>query len=195
MATALSIANEALIRIGAEPLASFAEQTAQAAAMNAIYNQVTRRLLADHFWSFALREKMLTELVLTASQRRLVDGEHVFQLPADALRVIGLRSFDQYQLAGDQLYTDATEAQCLYVADVPESAWPYWFVDLCVLDLAAAMAISVTDSSSRADIFYREAARARVRARSIDSQQTPPAVFDLMRILTAHRNNPLASDG
>lgn len=195
MVTALDLVNEALVRIGAEPIGSLGEQTAQAVAASAVYSNVTRSLLADHFWAFAIREVLLGEIVVPATSRRLVFGTHIYQLPADNLRVIGLRDFDYFELAGDQMYTDASSAQCVYVAAVAESAWPPWFVHLVVLELAVALAVSVTDSSERAEIYMRLAAAARPRARSIDSQQTPPIVFDLMRIYTAHRNNPLAGTG
>lgn len=195
MATALSMVNEALVRIGAEPLASMAEQTAQATAANAVYSNVTRRLMADHFWSFAIRESLLGQISIPDNQRRLVFGKYIYQLPVDTLRVVGLRDFDYFELAADQMYTDASQAQCLYVAAVDESMWPAWFVNLVVMELAAALAISVTDSSSRADTYLRQAQVARTRARGLDSQQTPPVVFDLLRLYTAHRNNPLAGTG
>lgn len=192
MTTSLAVANEALIRIGAEPVASLSEQTAQAVAVSAVYDSTVRQLMADHYWNFALREKPLAQLSMSSTARRIVSGTYVYQLPADVLRVIGPRVYDAFELSGDQLYTDANKVDLLYIAHVDESTWPPWFVSLVAYALANAVVISVTDSAERAGVMRSDYLRALARARSVDSQQTPPAVFDLMKILTAHRNNPLA---
>lgn len=192
MTSSLEIANEALVRIGVPPVPSFDDATAQGLVLSALYAQTRRRCLADHPWAFALRESQLPKLVLSDPDLRLSEWDFVYQLPTDSLRVLGLKSFRTFAISGDQLYTHDAAARLVYVSDVDEPGWPAYFVHLVVLELAAALAISLTDSSSRADTFYVEARRERPRIRAIDSVQTPPFVFDLMRILAKRSYNPLA---
>lgn len=176
----LAIVNEALVRIGATPVASLSDLSAQSLAAANIFATVRDELLADFPWSFALREERLARL--STRGERLLSGRYTHQVPAEALRVLGLLCYTPYQMAGDQIYSDAKDANLVYIARVPVSAWSSSFVKLMALELAAAFAITITDSSNRADMFYREAARLRARARSLDSQQTPARVLDLMRI-------------
>jgi hypothetical protein len=152
---------------------------------------VRKELLADHPWSFALREARLPQIVLPESELRFSGYKYTYQLPTDYIRVLGLQERTPYRLAGNQLYTDAKSAYLVYVADVDPPSWPAYFRHVVVLQLAATFALTLTESSNRADLFYREARQARARARSIDSQQTPPFVYDLMRVYTRRSVNPL----
>lgn len=191
MASDLEVVNEALVRIGVPPLASLLDASAQALTASTIYRNVKREVMSDHPWSFALREKELAKLVLTDSEKRFSDYTYVYQLPADLLRVLGLRSLDRFQLAGDQLYTEDKGARLVFVEEVSEASWPAYFLELVVFSTAAAFAISLTDSADRAALMYDQERRLRPRARAIDSQQTPPQVFNLMRIYTRRSTNPL----
>ena len=188
----LALVNEALVRIGVPPVASLNDAGAQALTVSTIYDRVVSELLADHPWSFALREKLLAKLVLPEGDERFTGYEHVYQLPAGYIRVLGLQSHDWFQISGDQLYTRDNAARLVYVDNAGPSLWSPHFKGLVVTALAAAFAISLTDSSARADVFYREQELQKRRARMIDSQQTPPQVINLMRIYTRRTSNPLS---
>ena len=191
MPSSLEVVNDGLVRLGVPPLASLADQSAQAIAAQSIYETIAKSALAEHPWSFALREEQLPKLVISDEDKRNYGFDYVYQLPSDYLRVIGLRSRDEYRLAGDQLYTNDKEAFTLYVANVTEAAWPSYFVKLVSFQFAAAVAITLTEQTSRADLMYRLASEQRRTARNTDSQQTPPHVFDLMRVYTRRTYNPL----
>lgn len=193
MSSSLAVANEALVRIGVPPVSSFDDHEAQGLVLQNIYSQVRRQTLADHPWAFALRESSLPKLVLPPESIRLDDWEYVYQLPGDSVRVLGLRTLLRFGISGDQLYTDDQAARLVYIADVPESQWPPHFRQLVVVDLCLALAIALTDSSSRAQIYQREAARIRPRARAVDSMQTPPQVINLMRVYARRTSNLLAT--
>jgi len=175
------------------PLASLSDQSAQALAADQIYRTVSRTALSSHPWSFALREIELAKLVLSEAARRNSKFQYAYQLPLDCLRVLGLRSYHEYRLAGDQLYTDDKAASVIYVANVSESAWPSYFVKHVSMAFAAAVAISLTENVSRAELMYSISDDALRKARSTDSLQTPPHVFDMMRVYMRRTHNPLAS--
>jgi hypothetical protein len=192
MSNDLAIINEALVRIGVNPLASLSDAGAQALTASTIYTNVKQELLSDHPWYFALREQRLAKLSLQQDELRFSGWRYVYQMPADRIRVLGLRSYDRYQLSGDQLYADDRDARLVYVSDAPEQTWPPYFRELVVFGAAAAFAISLTDNTQRADLMYAQEQRLRSRARAIDSQQTPPQVFNLMRIYVRRTTNPLS---
>ena len=98
-----------------------------------------------------------------------------------------------YRIACDQLYTNDKEAKLVYVHDVDEAYWPAHFQKVVGFAFADAVAISLTDNNTRADMMYNLASDQRVRSRAIDSQQTPPYVHDLMRVYLRRSQNPLSS--
>lgn len=183
----LEVVNEALVRIGASPIASMRDTSASALVASTLYATARDTALADFPWSFALREEPLVRLAQQGG--RLEAEKYTYQVPTDSVRILGLCCRSPYRLSGDQLYTDAPEATLAYISRVEPSAWSAGFRRVVVLELAAAMAVAVTDSSARADVFYREAAHAIARQRSLDSQQTPPHVFDLMRVYASRGQN------
>ena len=191
--SALSIVNQALVRIGASPVATLDAVEAQSIAASNLFGTVTRNLISQHPWSHALRSTPLSQLSVDENDRRWHEYRYVYQLPFDRVRVLGLRSLSSFRLAGDQLYTDAQPAELVYLQATDPQAWPDNFVQLAVLELAAAFAVSVTDSSNRAQMYMVEARQQRARAMAEDSQQTPPWVFNLMRIYARERVNPIAT--
>jgi hypothetical protein len=192
MSSSLDVVNEGLVRLGVPPLASLSDQGAQALAADSIYATTREAALAEHPWSFAYREVTLPKLALSLEAKRNTSFEYAYQLPPDSLRVLGLRSLDTFRLAGDQLYTNDKEARLVYIADVPESQWPAYFRKQVSFQFAAAAAITLTENTTRAELMYNLAADQRRTARSVDSMQTPPYVFNLMRVYLRRTSNPLA---
>jgi len=192
MASRLEVVNDGLVRLGVPPLASLADQGAQAIAADSIYQTVAESALAEHPWSFALREQQIPKLEIDDEDRRNFRFDFAYQLPGDRLRVLGLQSHDEYRLAGDQLYTNDNDAYVIYVANVDESRWPAYFAKLVSFSFAAAVAITLTEQTTRADLMYRLADEQRRTARTSDSLQTPPYVFNLMRVYSRRTHNPLS---
>lgn len=194
MADKLSIVNQALIRIGAEPIASFDDGDAQSLVASTLFDTISGALLSETPWHFALAGFNMAKIVPTpGTYRMMVDRyDYMYQLPADTIRVLGLESRCEFRLAGSQLFTNDSPARLVYVANVPPSAWRDYFTNLVVHELAASFAISITDTASRADTYKAYVREMKPRAMAIDAQQTPPEVFDLMRLYTRQSYNPLA---
>ena len=188
----LSIVNEAFVRLGAPPVGSFADQSAQATGVGALYDRVRDDLISEYPWVFAVREKALAKLVVPVADHRLLDYGAIFQLPADTLRVLGLTSYGPFRLAGDQLYTDSADAEVVYISRTPASAWPSYFAEALSKELAAALALTITDSSVRQQLAIGEARRAIQRAKALDGQQQPAKVINLMRFYARRSVNPLS---
>lgn len=191
MSSSLEIVNEGLVRLGVPPLSSLSDQSAQALAADTIYRTSKESALSEHPWSFAYREVEMPKLVLSEQQKRNTRFDFAYQLPNDNLRVLGLRSLDTFRLAGDQLYTNDSEARLVYIANVSEAQWPAYFRKMVALAFAAAAAITLTENNGRAELMYTLANEQRRSARAIDSMQTPPYVFNLMRVYLRRSHNPL----
>lgn len=193
MADKLSVYNEALVRLGVSPIATLTDSSAQALSAASLLDDTARRCLAAFPWSFATREVALSELVLDEEEYSSTEFDRAFQLPSDRVRVLGLRDRSPFFLSGDRLYTDGKQPRLVYIRDAGVSLWTPLFRKWVVMELAAALAITLTDNVQRADMFYSLAPRAAMEARAVDSQETPQYVFDLMAYYRAGQRNPLGA--
>jgi len=193
MSSPLAVINRGLVRLGVPPLASLSDADAQALAAATLYEEIKEAELATFPWSFALRETALPLLNVPSGDERWTGFDYTYQLPTGNLRVLGLTNYDAFKLTGDQLHTNTENARLVYIENVGEQNWPKYFQKVVSFEFAASVAISITDNSQRADLMYNQALQARRAARSIDSQQTPHTVLQLMRIYQKPSYNPLTS--
>ena len=171
MPTSLSaetILSVALSELGAPPISSFSDPLAIEKNFENTYTIAKRTLLTDSFWKFALREQDLARLSGHGSDYSL-QLKYAYARPTDLLRDVGLRSRQPYEIAGNELYTDDARPQLLYLADVPESFFSAFFVDALKYELAARLAIPITERTERAEFFERKAEQALNRARGRDA--------------------------
>lgn len=194
MATELEVVNEALIKLGASPIASLSDAGAEATVASALFRTTADRLLSETLWYWALRKAQLVRISLAAGEfNEFADQfKYVYQMPTDLIRSVGLDSHERFSLLRDRMYTDDDAPVLTYVFQAEVNRWPGYFRELVVDSLAGAFATSVTDQADRAQVWMQRADRARGRAMAIDAQQTPPEVFNLMRIYLRRSNNPLA---
>lgn len=194
MSTELQVVNEALIKLGATPIASLEDSGAQATTARALFDTTRDRLLAETAWHFALKKVDLPELSLDEDDfNEHSDYAHIYQMPSDRVRSLGLESKAPFRLLRDRLWTDDQPAVLVYVYRADVEDWPGYFRDVVVDTLAAAFATAVTDTVNRAEYWGRRADVGRGRAMSVDAQQTPPEIFDLMRVYLRRSHNPLAT--
>lgn len=178
--TALALCSRALLRLGAQPVASLDEGTAEAEVAANLYAPVRDALLSAHPWSFATGQATLPRL----SAVPYADFAYAFQLPPGFLRALsaggvgrgrGLR----YQIAEDRLHADTEAVTLTYIFRPEESAFPPFFAQALVARLAAEFCLPLTESAARAEMLFRLAEAELRGARQIDSQQdTPRAIED-----------------
>ena len=193
MSNSLRVVNEGLVRLGVPPLASLSDQSAQAMVVEQIYDRQKRTALANFPWPFALRERKLERInVASQDEEFRARWSYTYQMPNNVIRVLGLHEREPFYLSRDRLHTNARKARLVYVEDVGEQNWPEYFQTYVALKVAAALAISLTDTSARADRMYEEARLQERQARVIASAETPPEVFETMRIYARPGYNFLA---
>lgn len=189
MADKLSVFNEALVRIGASPVSTLEAPSAQGLAAVSLLDNTIDRCLAAFPWFFALREVVLSAPVTGAALSTEFPNE--FQTPADGLRILGMRNREPYFLSGDKIYCGSTAPRLVYVRRVDPPMWSAHFTQWVVLELAATLAVTITDDRALAETMYGLAPQAGREARSVASMQTPPYIFDMMRYYQAAQSNPL----
>ncbi len=176
--SSISLCSKALVKIGAMPIASFVEESAEARVANQLYDNVCRSLLASYPWRFALSQKKLNRL----DETPVADYRYAYQIPADVLRIIsagtGLRGKGiSYRVYQNQLHTDADSVVLTYIARLNEAYFPDFFVEVLVNHLAVAFCLPLTESTNRLEYMTKLAADSLRTAKLIDSQQSVPSSF------------------
>ena len=171
----VGLCSRALIRLGAAPITSFADGTAESEIAGALYGPTRDALLSAYGWTFASGQVALTPLVTPP----LADYARAFQLPNDYLRAMSAGQGGRgrglhYRIARGALHTDASEVMLSYIFRPEEEEFPPFFDMALIARLAAEFCIPVTENTSRADALYKLADLEFARARQIDAQQDSP---------------------
>lgn len=171
----IALCSRALIRLGAAPITSFNDGTAESEIAGALYGTLRDSILSSYPWTFATGQVELTRL----SETPVTDYGYAFQLPNDFLRAISAGSSAQsqgarYRIVRDQLHTDYESIILTYIFRPDEAETPPFFDMVLISRLAAEFAIPVTESTSRAEAMYRMADKELAKARSVDAMQDTP---------------------
>jgi hypothetical protein len=173
--TPLALCSRALLRIGAQPIASLQEGTAEAEVAANLYPATRDALLSVHPWSFATGQAVLPLL----SAAPVADYARAFQLPSGFLRALsageaGRGRGTPYRINEGRLHADAERITLTYIFRPDESAFPPFFAQALVARLAAEFCLPLTESPSRAEVLFRLAEQELRQARLVDSQQDTP---------------------
>ncbi len=182
----IALCSRALIRIGASPVQSFDDGTAESEIAGALFAPVRDALLSAYGWRFATGQVVLPRL----EESPLADYEHAYQLPNDFLRAISAGQGGKgrglnFRLARGALHTNATEVLLTYIFRPDEEEFPPYFDTALMTRLAAEFCIPVTENTSRAETLYRLAEGDFERARQIDAQQDTPGRIEDFSLINA----------
>ncbi len=177
--TALALCSRALLRIGAQPVASLDEGTAEAEVAANLYPATRDAMLSAHPWSFATGQAPLPRL----SAAPHADFAHAFALPAGFLRALSAGGAGRgrgipYRIHENRLHADATAVTLTYLFRADESAFPPFFAAALVARLAAEFCLPLTESASRTEMLMRLAEAELRAARQVDSQQDTPRAIE-----------------
>lgn len=177
--SAIALCSRALMKLGADTIASFEDGTAEAEVAASLYGPNRDALLSSHPWSFATGQVTLPQLAAAP----LADFDLAYQLPADFLRALSAGTGDRgrgidYRIAERRLHTNASSVTLTYIFRPDESAFPPFFDQALIARLAAEFCIPLTDSTTRSEALQRLANDAQKHARTIDGQQESPGRID-----------------
>ncbi len=173
--TDIGLCARALVRIGAAPITSFDDGTAESEIAGILYPTARDALLSAYPWTFATGQVELTQL----GTGPIADYQYAYQLPNDFLRAVscgagGAGRGLKYRIYRDALHTDAQTVTLTYIYRPDESEFPPYFDQALIVRLAAEFCIPVTENTSRAEAMIRIAEQEYARARQIDAQQDTP---------------------
>lgn len=176
--TKIDLCSRALVKLGANPIASFNEATAEAKVCAQLYDPTLESLLAAYPWRFALGKAELACLNTTPT----ADYRYAYQLPYDCVRVLsagnGAKSQGlKYKIIGNTLNTNAEQVIISYISRPDEAAFPPFFCNALITRLAAELCLPLTESTTRTDYMYQRAEEEFKSAKLTDSQQDIPACF------------------
>lgn len=171
----VALCSRALIRIGAAPITSFDDGTAESEIAGALFAPVRDALLSSYAWSFASGQVSLTQL----ETQPLADYSFAFGLPTDFLRAISAGTGTKgrglnYRIARGELHTNASAVVLTYIFRPEEEEFPPYFDQALIARLSAEFTIPITENTSRAEAHYRIAENEFERARQVDAQQDTP---------------------
>jgi hypothetical protein len=173
--TAVEICSTALLKLGAVPIQSFEDGTAEAEAGKRLYPVTRDALMAAYPWSFTIAQLALEPEAAPPA----ADYAFAYALPEDCLRVLsagvgtGGRGLE-YRVQGGKLLADAASLTLTYQRRVDEAELPAFFLGVLIARLAAELCLPLTESSSRAESLHQLAAAELRLARLLDSQQSTP---------------------
>jgi hypothetical protein len=175
----IGLCSRALIRLGANPITSFDDGTAESEIAGALYAPVRDALLSAYPWTFASRQVTLTKL----SEAPLADYQNAFQLPNDYLRAISAGSGGKgrganYRISRGALHTNLEDVTLSYIFKPEEEEFPPFFDMALITRLAAELSIPVTENTSRTQALYKYAEQEFARARQVDAQQDSPNALE-----------------
>lgn len=171
----VALASRALIRIGATPITSFDDGTAESEIAGALFAPVRDALLSAYAWGFATGQVALTQLETSP----IADFDYAYQLPSDFLRALSAGSGTrgrglEYRLSRGALHTNASSVILTYIFRPDEEEFPPYFDQALISRMAAELTIPITESTSRAESLFDLAEKEFQRARQIDAQQDTP---------------------
>lgn len=182
----IGLCSRALARIGAHPITSFADGTAEAEISGLLYGPARDALLSAYGWSFATGQIALTQL----STPPVADYRYAYQLPTDFLRALSAggsgrgRGLD-FRISRGALHTDAESVILTYIFRPEEEEFPPYFDVALIARLSAEFCIPVTEGTSRAEALFNLADQEFARARQIDAQQDTPNKIEDFSLIDA----------
>ncbi len=158
--TDVSIASKALLLLGEAPISSFGEST-PAQTAGGLYPDVYRAVLTVYPWGCTKSKARLARLAASP----LSQWSYAFQLPPDYLRVLGAFSsaavgaspLTSYDIQESGVLANVSDLWLDYQRQVPESALPPYIVKLLQFALAAELAMPITESTTKAEFWGRQA--------------------------------------
>lgn len=173
MASNVSIANRALLKIGGNPILSFSDESKEAQVISAVYTDIRDATLRLAQWNFAT-----ARAALAASLSEPLWGFNVlYPLPSDCLRVIELENlYATYKVEGQNILTDeVAPLNIKYIKRVTDpNQFDSLFIDTFVLFLAAEICYGFTGSSSLAGQTLIEAKAKLKEADLMQSKEDTP---------------------
>jgi hypothetical protein len=167
--TETHICNAALVKIGAERIASLSENNKRAIACNTHYALIRDQVLEAHPWKFATARQELA----VSTEEPVFGWDYKYPLPQDCLRVTEIDDEDaEWDIEGRDLVTDNSTVMIKYIKQITDTSWfSPTFVEAVSCRLAAELAYHVAQSNTLQDAMMKAYGSMLREARTMNGQQ------------------------
>lgn len=169
MSSDIEISSNALVRLGVPPISSYAEGGGAGIVAENLYEPTVRAILTETRWRFASTKRQLAQL----SAAPINEFNYAYQLPSDLILLFRVYPYEDYEIFGDKLYTNAQTVEVDYLYRPAESKWPPYFQLAVEFRLASEFAMTITNSRSRAEHYEIKYTEQIKKARHADAQGRP----------------------
>lgn len=173
-ATAVSICSNALLRLGAQTIASLEESNDRARIAANLYESVRDSTLRSHPWNCAVKRVILAPDTTAPA----FDFSAAFTLPGDWLKTlqVGLDGYHvDYRTESGKIMASGTSLPLRYIwRNTVPSTWDAMLIEAMQLAMAAAMAYGITKSASMVEVHEKKLQMHMKRCRAADGQDDPP---------------------
>ncbi len=191
----IAICSAALVRVGVDPITTLEGGAAPNVACRTLYPSVVRDRLSGYRWRFAMKEVLLerTADVVLGSYNNY---SGIYQLPLNTETVWRVSIADtavEYNVFGSVVHLDAgvSDTVLAEVGILPAiSQWPGYFSTLIELDLAAALAVPLTEDTQKASYYEGKALRQYAQARHLDSSTHSARKIEMGGLRRLHGGRP-----
>lgn len=177
----VKICSNALMILGANPIASFNEGSGFGANLDRaklcaeLYPPTRKAVLRSHYWNCCIKRVQLSPDVTPPP----FGYANRFLLPGDWLRTFNAgdernRQRITYRSEGRYLLSDEVVFPLTYLADTPEQEWDTLLVDVMTMSMVVRLAYPITKSTSVEELRNAELSALLKQARAIDGQDDPP---------------------
>lgn len=190
-ATAVSICQQALVMIGAQPIASLDDATTEGIACRTLYEPTVRDELSQYRWRFASGIEQVNRLEAAPPTK----WEAAYQMPPACLVPVTVYvndkpiDFDRYE---DNIWCNASVSDEVFLEGiyrVDEQFWPPFFVQTVAYRMAANLAHSIAGQVDTAELLDRRAIRHAALARNRDAQGRTATRIDTTRLIRTRSIN------
>mgnify|MGYP001815549406 CR=1 FL=1 len=194
MSSAVDIANNALTRLGADRIISFADETTEARTMSTIYEQTKAALLRSYPWNCAVKRAKLAQLADAPV------NEYPFQyaVPEGCLRILDVWSGDYkttrqgdgqraWVLEGKTILSHDENIIVKYVDNISESEMDIHVEEVLIAKLAMeasyTLQASVGNQTTMTSLYQMKLEEAR----TVDNLETSHTTFDISTLRAVRR--------
>lgn len=196
MASKVGVWNLCLTRLGTRRVDTDTEDTAEAEALDAIWDDALAEVLESHPWSFARKAVQLSQLVATP----VTTWTYFYQLPADIVSILqvsdGTDNFELFtgpsipyeRQDDDRIAADAEEVYLAYIySSTDPNLWTPSFRSALAWKLASEVAYKLTESTTKADFAEKKYAMVLEEAKSRDAPRSRIRQINPTTFVTSRR--------
>ena len=153
--TTVAICNKALVLCGASPITALTDDTANARALNAVFDISRKSILTECRWTFSITRSTLSTVSTTKIAWFHNEEGYVYTRPSEALRVWEMSDNQAiWREEGDYIISDTASLGAKYTFDHNDPGlWRQKFVEAFIDKLCSDICFTILNSATKAEAF------------------------------------------